>query len=158
MEQIIKKKLARNWFKTLQEIFCQEIEELEGRSNLFKIKNWERGTNSSEGGGQFRILENGKIFEKVGVNFSKVQGKFPKNFRLSTSKLIFLLNLFRQKIPSGPEDRFINLFLLFFKFILIINFSFSFKSLLHFLIFFTIANLLWIPKTGICQFISKVSL
>ncbi len=81
MEQIIKKKLARNWFKTLQEIFCQEIEELEGRSNLFKIKNWERGTNSSEGGGQFRILENGKIFEKVGVNFSEVYGKFSKQFR-----------------------------------------------------------------------------
>jgi len=29
MDQIIKKKLARNWFKTLQEVICQEIEELE---------------------------------------------------------------------------------------------------------------------------------
>ena len=25
MDQIIKKKLARNWFKTLQEVICQEI-------------------------------------------------------------------------------------------------------------------------------------
>ena len=39
MDQIIKKKLARNWFKTLQEVLCKEIEELEGGSKLFKYKN-----------------------------------------------------------------------------------------------------------------------
>ena len=81
MEQIIKKKIVKNWFKSLQEVICQEIEVLEGNSNLFKITNWERGLNSNEGGGQFRILENGKIFEKVGVNFSEVYGKFSKKFR-----------------------------------------------------------------------------
>jgi len=81
MDQIIKKKLARNWFKTLQEVLCKEIEELEGGSNLFKCKNWERGKKSNEGGGQSRIHENGKIFEKVGVNFSEVYGKFSKQFR-----------------------------------------------------------------------------
>ena len=36
MDQIIKKKLTKNWFKTLQEVFCKEIEELEGKSNLIK--------------------------------------------------------------------------------------------------------------------------
>ena len=81
MEQIIKKKIARNWFKTLQEVLCQEIEELEGSSNLFKYKNWERGKKSNKGGGQSRIYENGKIFDKVGVNFSEVYGKFSKEFR-----------------------------------------------------------------------------
>lgn len=81
MDQIIKKKLAKNWFKTLQEVLCKEIEELEGSANLFKYTNWERGKKSSEGGGQFRIHENGKIFEKVGVNFSEVYGKFSKQFR-----------------------------------------------------------------------------
>ena len=81
MEQSIKKKLAKNWFKTLQEVFCQEIEELEGKSNLFKITKWERGNKSNEGGGQFCIHKNGKIFEKVGVNFSEVYGKFSNKFR-----------------------------------------------------------------------------
>ena len=81
MEQIIKKKIARNWFKTLQEVLCKEIEDLEGGKNLFKYKNWERRKKSSEGGGQFRIHENGKIFDKVGVNFSEVYGKFSKQFR-----------------------------------------------------------------------------
>ena len=81
MEPIIKKKLVRNWFKTMQEVLCQEIKDLEGRSAKFKITNWERGTKSKEGGGQYRILENGKVFEKVGVNFSEVYGKFSKEFR-----------------------------------------------------------------------------
>ena len=81
MDQIIKKKLAKNWFKTLQEVLCKEIEKLEGSANLFKYTNWKRRKKSSEGGGQFRIHENGKIFEKVGVNFSEVYGKFSKQFR-----------------------------------------------------------------------------
>ena len=81
MDQVIKKKLARNWFKTLQEVLCKEIEELEGGSKLFKYKNWERGKKSNEGGGQSRIYENGKIFDKVGVNFSEVYGKFSNQFK-----------------------------------------------------------------------------
>ena len=81
MEEIIKKKLARNWFKTLQEVICNEIEELEGNNNIFQINNWEKGNSSSQGGGQFRIFQDGKIFEKVGVNFSEVYGKFSKQFR-----------------------------------------------------------------------------
>ena len=81
MDEIIKKKLARNWFKTLQEVICNDIEELEENTNLFKITNWEKNKKSNEGGGQFRIFKNGKIFEKVGVNFSEVYGKFSKEFK-----------------------------------------------------------------------------
>jgi len=81
MNAKIKKKLAKNWFKLLQDIICKDIEELEGRRNLFKSKSWKRAKNKNEGGGEFRILENGKIFEKVGVNFSEVYGKFSKKFR-----------------------------------------------------------------------------
>jgi len=81
MEKILKKKLAKNWFKTLQEVLCKEIEELEGKSDLFEYNNWERGNRSSEGGGQFRIYRNGKIFEKVAINYSEVYGKFSKQFR-----------------------------------------------------------------------------
>ena len=81
MDEIIKKKLARNWFKTLQDVICNDIEELEENTNLFKITNWEKNKKSDEGGGQFRIFKNGKIFEKVGVNFSEVYGKFSKEFK-----------------------------------------------------------------------------
>jgi len=76
-----KKNLTKNWFKTLQNLICKDIEELEGKKNIFKSKVWLRNKNKNLGGGEFRILENGKIFEKVGVNFSEVYGKFSKKFR-----------------------------------------------------------------------------
>jgi len=81
MDTIIKKKLVKNWFKVLQDIICKDIEELEGKKNIFKSKIWFRNKNKNEGGGEFRILENGKIFEKVGVNFSEVYGKLSKKFK-----------------------------------------------------------------------------
>ena len=81
MDQYIKKKLAKNWFKTLQEVLCREIAEKEGNKTKFKITNWNRSKSNDEGGGQYRILENGKIFDKVGVNFSEVFGKFSKKIK-----------------------------------------------------------------------------
>jgi len=81
MNTKIKKKLVKNWFKVLQDIICNDIEELEGGKNIFKSKVWLRNKNKNEGGGEFKILENGKIFEKVGVNFSEVYGRLSKKFR-----------------------------------------------------------------------------
>ena len=77
----IKKDLTSNWFKTLQESFCDDIIKFEKNKTKFKSTNWIRNTKVDEGGGEYRILQGGKIFEKVGVNFSKVYGKFPKRFQ-----------------------------------------------------------------------------
>ena len=81
MEIDIKKKLARNWFKVLQDMICFEIEEIEKNKKKFISNHWEKNKKKDEGGGEYRILENGKVFEKVGVNFSEVYGKFSKEFR-----------------------------------------------------------------------------
>ena len=81
MEKNIKKTLTKNWFRTLQDLICIEIEQIESKSIKFTSKEWLRNNNKDEGGGEYRILENGKIFDKVGVNFSEVYGKFPKNFK-----------------------------------------------------------------------------
>ena len=81
MDQNIKKNLASNWFKTLQNVFCNDISKLEGNRVKFKSTNWKRNNQKDEGGGEYRILQNGKVFDKVGVNFSKVYGKFPKQFQ-----------------------------------------------------------------------------
>ena len=81
METDIKKKLARNWFKVLQDMICFEIEEIEKNKKKFTSTHWKRSKKKDEGGGEYRILENGKVFEKVGVNFSEVSGKFSKEFR-----------------------------------------------------------------------------
>ena len=81
MDKEIKKKIAKNWFKILQKIICFEIEKLENSSAKFLYKKWEKNPKKNEGGGEYRILKNGKIFEKVGVNFSEVNGTFSKDIR-----------------------------------------------------------------------------
>ena len=77
----IKKDLASNWFKMLQESICNSISDLEKNNIKFKSTTWKRNLKKDEGGGEYRILKDGKIFDKVGVNFSKVYGKFPKQFK-----------------------------------------------------------------------------
>ena len=79
MDTKIKKKLVKNWFKALQDIICRDVEELEGKKNIFKSKTWFRNKNKNEGGGEFRILENGKIFEKVGVGAGSKKSKTLEN-------------------------------------------------------------------------------
>ena len=85
MDLEIKKDLASNWFKMLQESICYRIDKLEKSGVKFKSTTWKRGSKKDEGGGEYRILKNGKVFEKVGVNFSKVYGKFPKQFQKKNS-------------------------------------------------------------------------
>ena len=81
MDLEIKQKLASNWFKSLQEMFCRSILDFEKNKISFKSTTWKKNLKKDEGGGEYRILKNGKIFDKVGVNFSKVYGKFPKKFQ-----------------------------------------------------------------------------
>ena len=76
----MKKDLVSNWFKMLQDAFCNDIKKLE-KIKQFKSTNWKRNSTKDEGGGEYRILQNGRVFDKVGVNFSKVYGKFPKEFQ-----------------------------------------------------------------------------
>ena len=76
-----KKDLTSNWFKTLQDSICENIKQLEKNKIQFKSTSWKRNTKKDEGGGEYRILQNGRIFEKVGVNYSKVYGLFPKQFK-----------------------------------------------------------------------------
>ena len=77
----LKQELTKQWFSNLQEIICKNIEELENNKVHFNCKRWTRNKKNNEGGGESKILENGKIFEKVGVNFSKVEGVFPNKFK-----------------------------------------------------------------------------
>ena len=81
MQIDIKKKLTRNWFRILQDTICFDIQEIENNKIKFISNHWKRNDKKNEGGGEYRILENGKIFDKVGVNFSEVYGKFSKEFK-----------------------------------------------------------------------------
>ena len=90
MDLEIKQKLTSNWFKSLQEMFCKTISDFEKNKINFISTKWKKNLKKDEGGGEYRILKNGKIFDKVGVNFSKVYGKFPKKFQ--------------QNVPGAQKD------------------------------------------------------
>ena len=81
MDLEIKQNLTSNWFKSLQDMFCKSILDFEKKNIEFKSTTWKRNLKKDEGGGEYRILQDGKVFDKVGVNFSKVYGKFPKKFQ-----------------------------------------------------------------------------
>src|SRR5580658_8705412 len=78
---------TQEYFKTLQDRISQAIEELDGHQ--FREDNWSR---AGGGGGRTRVLEEGAVFEKAGVNFSCVQGNLPAEFA--------------EKIPRGSGTAF----------------------------------------------------
>jgi coproporphyrinogen III oxidase len=56
----------------LQETICAALEKVDGKG-AFKTDEWERADGKG-GGGRTRVLENGNVFEKGGVNTSVVYG------------------------------------------------------------------------------------
>ncbi|MBG25334.1 MULTISPECIES: oxygen-dependent coproporphyrinogen oxidase [Croceibacter] len=59
-----------NYIQTLQDTITAKIEAVDGKAK-FKEDLWER---EEGGGGRSRVIENGDVFEKGGVNISKVHG------------------------------------------------------------------------------------
>jgi len=66
---------TESYFKELQDRITAGIEDLDG--TRFRQDAWSR---EGGGGGRTRILENGKVLEKAGVNFSSVHGNLPEEF------------------------------------------------------------------------------
>jgi coproporphyrinogen III oxidase len=66
---------AVSYFRGLQDRIVAGLEELDGRR--FHEDLWER---SGGGGGRTRVLEDGGLFEKAGVNFSEVFGEMSEEF------------------------------------------------------------------------------
>lgn len=73
MEKITKEEIA-NWFKDLQDSICLSLEKLDGKSRFHEDK-WER---PEGGGGRSRVIKEGELIEKGGVNFSAVSGPTPE--------------------------------------------------------------------------------
>ncbi|MEP0369181.1 MAG: oxygen-dependent coproporphyrinogen oxidase [Cyclobacteriaceae bacterium] len=61
------------WLQQLQNNICESLESLD-TTGRFQEDIWKR---PEGGGGQSRIMENGRIIEKGGVNFSAVSGPTP---------------------------------------------------------------------------------
>ena len=65
------------YLKDLQNKITDSLEEID-QLEKFREDIWER---KEGGGGKSRVLENGKIFEKAGVNISTVNGKLPESMK-----------------------------------------------------------------------------
>ena len=78
---------AETHFKELQDRITRAIEELDGER--FREDAWAR---EGGGGGRTRVIEEGSVFEKAGVNFSSVHGNLPEQFA--------------SKIPLGSGTEF----------------------------------------------------
>lgn len=67
---------AVEYFRTLQDEICTGLAAADGGAT-FREDSWER---PGGGGGRTRVLENGAVFEKAGVNFSEVFGEMDPKF------------------------------------------------------------------------------
>ena len=65
------------YIKTLQDTITSKLEEVDGKAQ-FKEDVWKR---TEGGGGRTRVIENGAVFEKGGVNISAVHGKLPESMQ-----------------------------------------------------------------------------
>jgi coproporphyrinogen III oxidase len=69
----LSKEIISDWFQSLQDAICSWLETLDGVQS-FKEDKW---TRQGGGGGRTRVIQNGALFEKGGVNFSAVYGEAP---------------------------------------------------------------------------------
>src|SRR5205085_2825688 len=67
---------AAAYFRDLQDRICRGLEELDG-TGRFREDSWQR---EGGGGGRTRVLADGRLFEKAGVNFSEVFGEMSEEF------------------------------------------------------------------------------
>ena len=76
---ILDKDTIAGQYKAIQNEICLGLEKLDG-GGLFEEDSWER---KGGGGGGSRVLLNGNLIEKGGVNFSAVYGKLPDAIKKS---------------------------------------------------------------------------
>jgi len=74
---MISKEQIAEEYKKIQDEICSALEQLDGQSS-FVEEAWER---EGGGGGRTRVIQNGNILEKGGVNFSAVHGKLPDSVK-----------------------------------------------------------------------------
>ncbi|MAD96005.1 MAG: oxygen-dependent coproporphyrinogen oxidase [Flavobacteriaceae bacterium] len=65
------------YIESLQDRITSTLEKIDGEA-VFQEDLWQR---EEGGGGRTRVIENGAVFEKGGVNISKVFGKLPKSLQ-----------------------------------------------------------------------------
>lgn len=73
------KQLFTDYIHKLQDTICDALEHIDGKAT-FREDNWDR---PEGGGGKTRVIANGALFEKGGVNTSVVHGRLPSAMQQS---------------------------------------------------------------------------
>ncbi len=76
-EPMISKEDVAAAYRQIQNEICTALEQTDGKA-VFEEEVWNR---EGGGGGRTRVIQNGNVFEKGGVNFSAVEGKLPENVK-----------------------------------------------------------------------------
>ncbi len=71
---MITKEEIASQYQQIQDEICAGLESLDGKAR-FEEELWQR---DGGGGGRTRVIQNGNVFEKGGVNFSAVHGQLPE--------------------------------------------------------------------------------
>jgi len=103
----IKREEISQWFQSLQTKICDQVAS-EDEGATFQVDEWQH---TAGGGGKSRVLLNGKVLEKAGVNYSAVEGDAPegllKTLEVNTEKDAAALTFFATGVsivmhPSNP--------------------------------------------------------
>lgn len=110
---LTKEQIAQQ-LQTLQDRICQAIESTDGTGTFIEDA-WER---PGGGGGRSRVIENGAIIEKGGVNFSAVHGQLPDNVQKAlgvSEKNFFATGVSIVMHPENPHVPIIHMNVRYFE-------------------------------------------
>ncbi len=101
-------------FREIQASICKGLEEIDGHAK-FVSDIWER---PGGGGGDTRVIQNGSVFEKGGVNFSAVHGELPeaiaKEFK-AASTAFFASGVSIVIHPNNPQVPIVHMNIRYFE-------------------------------------------
>ena len=89
---------VKSYLLKLQDAICESLQKEDGKA--FREDSWER---EEGGGGRSRVLEEGNLFEKAGVNFSHVFGsRLPASATAQRPELASQLTaLLKSQVEAG---------------------------------------------------------
>ncbi|OWY24390.1 oxygen-dependent coproporphyrinogen oxidase [Sphingobacteriales bacterium UPWRP_1] len=103
------------WFTALQKQICTALEQLDSKEQ-FSTENW---TREGGGGGCSRVIQNGSVIEKGGVNFSEVFGLLPpvvaRAFKLPEGMHFFATGVSIVLHPCNPHMPIIHMNVRYFE-------------------------------------------
>lgn len=109
-----KEEIAKN-YSAIQELICNQIAKIDGKGVFIKDK-WNR---DEGGGGLSRVLSDGNVLEKAGVNFSAVYGDLndamKRSLKIEDASTFFATGVSIVMHPNNPNVPIIHMNIRYFE-------------------------------------------